>query len=131
VPVYLYSAQCTAIPGAVCPGGRTINFNAFTAPAGQFGNEPRNFLRGFDLWQTDLAVQRDFPLHERLKLKFRAEAFNLLNRPNFGNIQNNLGVGMALFGQATGTLNTQLGGLNPLYQVGGPRSLQLTLKLIF
>ena len=43
---------------------------------------------GFDLWQTDLAIQRDFPLHDRLKLKFQTEAFNLLNRPNFGNIGN-------------------------------------------
>ena len=130
-PVYLYGAQCAAIPGATCPGGRTINFNAFATASGQSGDEPRNSLRGFDLWQTDLAIQRDFPLHDRLKLTFRAEAFNLFNRSNFGNIQNNLGVGAALFGQATGTLNTQLGGLNPLYQVGGPRSLQLALKIVF
>lgn len=130
-PLYLYGAQCAEIPGATCPGGRTINFNAFATPSGESGNEPRNFLRGFDLWQTDLAIQRDFPLHERLKLAFRAEAFNLFNRANFGNIQNNLGAGQALFGQATGTLNTQLGGLNPLYQLGGPRSLQLVLRVVF
>jgi hypothetical protein len=131
VPVYLYGQQCDSVYGATCPGGRKINFSAFSAPAGQFGNEPRNFLRGFDLWQCDLAIRREFPLHEGLRLQFRAEAFNLLNRANFGSIQNSLLVGPALFGVATNTLNSQLGGLNPLYQIGGPRSLQLALKLIF
>ncbi len=70
-------------------------------------------------------------MHDRLRLKFRAEAFNLLNRPNFGNIDSNLSDGPALFGRATNTLNGQLGGLNPLYQVGGPRSIQFALKLTF
>ena len=39
-----------------------------------------------DAWQMDLAVRRDFPIHERLKLQFRAEAFNIFNHPNFGAI---------------------------------------------
>ena len=123
VPVYV------ADPAA--PGGRLVNANAFQPPAGEFGNEPRNFVRGFGVWQTDLAIQRDFPIHERLVLKFRAEAFNLFNHPSFGNIDNNLPDGPALFGRATNTLNVQLGGLNPLYQVGGPRSIQFALKLTF
>ncbi len=123
VPVY--------VANPTTPGGRVVNANAFEPAAGMFGDEPRNFVRGFDLWQTDLAIQRDFPLHDRLRLKFRAEAFNLLNRPNFGNIDSNLSDGPALFGRATNTLNGQLGGLNPLYQVGGPRSIQFALKLTF
>ena len=42
-----------------------------------------------------------------------------------------------LFGQATQMLGASLGaggqtgGLNPLYQIGGPRSAQLALKLMF
>jgi hypothetical protein len=28
-------------------------------------------------------------------------------------------------------LNTALGGLNPLYQMGGPRSAQLSVKLLW
>jgi hypothetical protein len=131
VPLYLYGQQCESAYGAKCPGGRKVNFAAFRAPAGQFGNEPRNFLRGFDLWQADLAIRREFPLADRMRLQFRAEAFNVLNRANFGTIQNSLLVGSALFGAATNTLNTQLGGLNPLYQTGGPRSLQLAMKLLF
>jgi Carboxypeptidase regulatory-like domain/TonB dependent receptor-like, beta-barrel len=123
VPIYV------ANPAA--PGGRLVNANAFEPAAGEFGNEPRNFVRGFGLWQTDIAIQRDFPLYERLNLKFRVEAFNLFNHPNFGSIDNNLEDGPALFGRATNTLNGQLGGLNPLYQVGGPRSIQFALKITF
>ena len=124
IPVYV--ADPTA------PGGRVVNANAFLAPlAGEQGNEPRNFLRGFNLWQTDFAVRKEFPLFERLKLQLRGEAFNVFNRPNFGQIDNNLLDGPTLFGLARNTLNNQLGGLNPLYQVGGPRSIQIALKLIF
>jgi hypothetical protein len=124
VPIYL------ANPSA--PGGRVVNFAAFsTPPAGQEGNEARNSLRGFNLWQVDLALRKDFPLHERLKFQFRLEAFNLFNHPNFGSINSSTLVGAAQFGRAINTLNAQLGGLNALYQTGGPRSLQLALKLIF
>jgi len=137
-PVYLYGANCASVlqglkelqPGKGCPGGRAINPNAFTqAPAGQFGNAPRNFATGFGAWQMDLAVRREFPIYENLKLQFRAEAFNIFNHPNFGTIgvfafNNN-------FGLATGTLASSLGGLSPLYQQGGSRSMQFALKLVF
>jgi hypothetical protein len=83
------------------------------------------------MWQTDLAVRREFPIRERVKLQFRAEAFNLFNHPIFGTIDNSVSDGRALFGRATGTLNNSLGGLNSLYQQGGPRSLQVALKLVF
>jgi hypothetical protein len=128
-PLYLYGSQY--------PGGRAVNFNAFTVPtaaeraAFQFGNAPRNLLRGFNAWQVDLALRREFPIHERLKLQFRAEAFNIFNHPIFGEIQNNLTTGTAVFGRATTTLNNQLGGLSALYQQGGPRSFQFALKLVF
>jgi len=124
VPVYLKE------PSA--PGGRIVNYNAFTAPAGPLGDEPRNFVRGFGTWQTDLAIRREFPLAERLKLQFRAEAFNLFNHPNFGFIYNDIMYWPPpQFGEAWNTLNNALGGLNPLYQMGGPRSLQLALRLQF
>jgi hypothetical protein len=131
-PVYVEGSACAAIynNGLSCPGGRAVNPNAFSfAPNGQTGNAPRNFVRGFGAWQMDLAVRRDFPIHERLKLQFRAEAFNIFNHPNFGFV--NPYLGQPTFGQATATLNTSLGTLNPLYQMGGPRSLQFALKLLF
>lgn len=121
-PVYLYSTQY--------PGGRSINPAAFTVPpSGGVGDAPRNFARGFGAWQLDLAVRRDFPLYEGLRLQFRAEAFNVLNHPNFGYINPNLG--QSNFGQALSTLNASLGVLSPLYQMGGPRSMQFALKLTF
>jgi hypothetical protein len=123
VPIYL------SVPTA--PGGRVVNINAFAPPAGVNGNEPRNFVRGFAAWQTDLAIHRDFTLHERLRLQFRAESFNVFNHPNFGSIDNFITDGPTLFGLANSTLNNSLGGLSPLYQMGGPRSLQLALRLFF
>jgi Carboxypeptidase regulatory-like domain len=133
-PVYLY--------GNEFPGERAVNGNAFAIPAGctislcltpTSGDAPRNFVRGFGAWQMDLAVRREFPIVERLKLQFRVEAFNLFNHPNFGKIDPNFCVPSATctFGRALQTLSSSLGVLSPLYQMGGPRSLQFALKLAF
>jgi hypothetical protein len=92
-------------------------------------------LRGFGAWQADVAFQRQFHLTEKMALRFRGEFFNLFNHPHFGNPNNSLT--SPLFGQSTQTLASSLGsggangGLNPLYQIGGPRSIQLALKLQF
>ncbi len=124
VPLYLFGSR------SVYPGGRIINPSAFALPsAGQAGNAPRNFVRGFGAVQTDVAMRRTFPIYERLQAQFRAEAFNIVNHPNFGLIDPNYGDPQ--FGEATATLSQSLGTLSPLYQMGGPRSLQLSLKLIF
>jgi hypothetical protein len=134
-PVYLYGANCASVlqgdllAGHGCPGGRAINPNAFASVSSGFGDSPRNFARGFGAWQMDLAVRRDFPVHEGLKLQLRAEAFNIFNHPNFGSIDSFFGD--ITFGQATGTLANSLGVLTPLYQQGGPRSMQFALKFVF
>lgn len=120
------------------PGGRRLNAAAFTMPApGQQGDLGRNYFRGSPIDQTDLAVSRRFGLTERLSLYFRVEYFNIFNHPifappsaNFNNFFPRSG-----FGTITSTLNDFLSGgpgtLSPLYQIGGPRSGQLTLKLVF
>ena len=130
-PVYVYGANCAAIynNGLECPGGRAINPNAFTAVNSSLGDTPRNFASGFGTLQMDVAVRREFPIRERLKLQFRTEAFNVFNHPNFGTI--NPHIGQPTFGQATATLASSLGILSPLYQMGGPRSMQFALKLVF
>lgn len=87
-------------------------------------------MRGYDAVEANAAVQRDFPIHDRFGLLFRMEAFNLLNHPVYGAVYNNLSQGN-LFGRTSGTLNNQLGGLNSLYQTGGPRSMQAALKIRF
>jgi len=128
VPLELFGSQY--------PGGKIFNKAAFTAaPTGQQGNLGRNVLRAFGGTQLDLALQRDFRLTEKLSLHFRSEFFNIFNHPNFGP-PNNL-LTSPLFGHSTQTLATSLGsggangGFNPLYQIGGPRSIQLALKLQF
>jgi len=144
-PLYIYGSQCAAVynNGLGCPGGRAVNPSAFSLQTGCTstsclpgtapGNAPRNFVRGFGAWQMDLAARREFPIYDRLKLQFRAEAFNVFNHPNFGTVNSTYCPASAgcTFGQATATLAGSLGGLSPLYQTGGPRSMQFALKLLF
>lgn len=121
------------------PGGRRLNLAAFANPdAARQGNLGRNALRGFAVQQMDFALRRDFGLGERLRMQFRAELFNALNTANFGFTSARLNRNSpGLFGIADRTLNRALGqggtagGLNPLYQVGGPRSAQLSLRMTF
>jgi hypothetical protein len=136
-PLYLYGSQY--------PGGKALNPNAFADPPvdpttgspTRQGTLGRNRLRALGLTQWDFGIHRDFPIHESLKLQFRAELFNILNHPNFGPFNNAFQTGNGYFGQATQMLNQYLGGLagsgtqNPLYAPGGPRSGSLALKLIF
>jgi hypothetical protein len=142
-PVYIYGHTCSQAyaNGLSCPGGRGLNPAAFAPPPGtSLGDAPRNFVRGFGTWQMDVALRREFSVYERLKLQFRAEAFNVFNHPNFGTINPyycspdpnspNYSPGCT-FGQATATLANSLGGLSSLYQMGGSRSLQFALRLTF
>jgi hypothetical protein len=147
-PFYFYGSQF--------PGGKRLNAAAFmdppAAPPGpncpfggcptRQGNVPRNFLRGFGATQWDFAVHRDFPIHESLKLQFRAELFNVLNHPNFGQPFGDFGFGNVGFGLSTQMLAQSLNGggngsnvgggaFSPLYQIGGPRSMQFALKITF
>ena len=134
VPFYLYPS------GA--PGGKIINAAAFSVPTKTVqGDLGRNALRGFGATQIDLTLRRQFRITERFSLQARGDLFNIFNHPNFGSPQNYLysspGKANPFFGQSTQTLATYLGsggqsgGLNPLYQIGGPRSIQLALKLQF
>lgn len=121
------------------PGGRRINPAAFSIPSElRQGNLGRNALRGFPVYQVDLALRRQFNFSERVNLQLRAEAFNVFNHPNFADPSGFLAAlffGTTFknpsFGQSTQMLGRSLGGLNPLFQIGGPRSIQLALKLQF
>lgn len=125
------------------PGGVRLNPAAFTDPPvdpntgfpSRQGTLGRNQLRLFGTTQWDFAVRREFAIAEHAKFQFRAEFFNLLNHPNFGAVATISGD--PRFGRATQMLNNSLtdsgsaGGLSPLYQIGGPRSIQLSLRLTF
>jgi hypothetical protein len=146
VPVYLHGSQY--------PGGRTLNNTIPTAaqiaaagcapytpsspnakgafctpPTGVQGTLGRNVVRKLPIWQVDMALNRRFKLTEKVDLQFRAESFNLFNHPNFGDF--NASISSVNFGQPTAMLGRSLGGLNALYQLGGPRSFQLALRVGF
>ena len=146
IPLYLFGSQF--------PGGKIFNntpnqggpgcigpfcpppVDPTTGAPLRQGNLGRDALRGFGAAQWDFAVHRDFPIHESLKLQFRAEMFNVLNHPNFaqpiGDINNaQFGYSTQMLGQSLGGGNVGGGGFSPLYQIGGPRSIQFALKLMF
>jgi hypothetical protein len=113
------------------PGGKSLNPGAFSTPSiVRQGTEGRNDIPGFGLTEVDMSVARGFPVWERVHLQIRADAFNVFNHPNFTNPQGFFQFG-ATFLQSQKMLNQGLGGLNPLFQEGGPRSLQLALKITF
>jgi hypothetical protein len=138
-PFYLQGSQCSSefvslgvlVQGQSCPGGIGLNPAAFSIPSTvRQGTERRNDIPGLGLTQLDFSIGRKFSLTERLNLQLRADAFNLFNHPNFTNPLAEIDGGSAtLISQEM--LNHGLGGLNPLFQEGGPRSFQLSLKLTF
>ena len=128
VPIYLDD------PAA--PGGMKFNSAAFFIPTeARPGTLQRNALRGFPIHQIDLTLRRRFQITEQVALRFGADVFNIFNHPNFAD-PNNL-LTSATFGLSPSMLSRSLGGggslggLNPLYQLGGPRSIQLFLKIEF
>ena len=116
--------------GNVCPGRHAINPAAFSLPDGTDpGNAPRNQVRGFGQTQFNLSARRSFSLPEKATLQFKADAFNLFNHPAFGSIDTTFGD--PEFGLATTSLSKSLTTMNSLYQQGGARSMQFSLKLLF
>jgi hypothetical protein len=124
------------IPDPTVAGGTRYNYDAFEIPGGFPGRQGtlgRNVLRGFPLAQVNLTVRREFRIWEALKMQARVEMFNALNHPGFSDPVGSLF--SPQFGYSTRMLGRSLGrggvngGLNPLYQIGGPRSVQLALRL--
>jgi len=83
-------------------------------PPFTFGNAGRNILIGPGLVTWDSGVDKEFRMNERFWLQFRLEFFNLLNRPNFG--LPNVNIGSA----GAGTIATV---------VTNARQVQLALRL--
>src|SRR5262249_51783251 len=106
----------------------------FSIPTNQAQNNlGRNTLRSSPLRQLDATLSRS--LHfDHLGAVLRLEAFNVLNIPNFGAPQAQLG--LPTFGlpyqswaEALGTGTLTQGGVAPVQQSGAPRSVQLALRL--
>jgi hypothetical protein len=102
---------------------------------GSFGNVSKNIFRDTPFRNWDVSVQKNWKFKERLTAQFRAEFFNVLNHPLFGDIgsghlaQNDPSAGGFPFGAASATPDQASG--NPVLGSGSNRDIQLGLKLIF
>ena len=93
-----------------------FNPGAFAQPtAGSLGTAGRNLLYGPGSQQWDCSLFRYFPIHERHRLQFRAEFFNVPNRVNLGN--------------PVSTLSS--GSFARIISAGSARVVQLGLKYTF
>jgi len=97
----------SAPPGT--PGG---------CPQATYGTLPRNFFRGPDRVNVDVALEKKTPLTERVQLAFRAEFFNVLNHTEWQTPPS----GSATF------FSPQLGQITSTYD---PRIGQLSLRVTF
>ena len=83
-----------------------------------------------------LRLGRSLRLRENAALDFTAEAFNLLNHPNFMAPSPDSRLGTPTFGRSTQMANRGFGGvqgpaLQQFYESGGPRAMQLSLRVEF
>jgi hypothetical protein len=61
-------------------------FMGFTATAlDQIGTAGRNGVFGPNFFNADIAVQKNFPIHESLFAQFRMDAYNAFNHMSLGN----------------------------------------------
>jgi hypothetical protein len=137
------AGEAAYIQDPAVAGGRRINPAAFVVPAeARQGLLGRNARRGFAFTQLDFGLRRRFNLTERVNIQWKAEFFNMFNHPNFANPDGRLGsyspplVVSPLFGVSTqmsarAPVNGVTNGLSSLYRTGGPRSIQLSIKLAF
>lgn len=102
-----------------------FNPNCFTLqPAGTFGNAGRDIITAPGFWDLDDSLLKDWrveKISESFLVEFRAEAFNILNHPSFGQPANNVFAGTAL--------NASAGKIT--YTTSAPRQIQLALKIVF
>ncbi len=106
-----------------------------------FGNLGRNSLRADDYRNFDFAIFKNTPLTERVNMQFRAEFYNLPNHPNFTNpilppfIADAAPNGIGPDGRSVGSFplasTGDVGIGYPFLGGGGPRGIQLALKLLF
>jgi hypothetical protein len=142
LPAQCVTAAAKLGPGVVNAlnslGCYALGNSVLIPPAiGSYGTTGRNIFRdgGFKNW--DMSVTKSFKFKERLTAQFRAEFFNLLNGVTFANPYGGQGGGAATndpsigAGFACGCVTADVGGSNPVLGSGGPRAIQLGLKLLF
>ncbi|MBI4446298.1 MAG: TonB-dependent receptor [Acidobacteria bacterium] len=108
--------------------GQWFNTKAFALNAiGKFGNSGRNILRSPAYYNFDVALSKTTPVWREHSLQFRAEFFNLFNRPHFSVPSNTMA--SPNFGALYVTSDVASGNVG--LGSGGPRLIQLGLKYIF
>ncbi|WP_446743407.1 carboxypeptidase regulatory-like domain-containing protein [Silvibacterium acidisoli] len=126
------------IPGVSLtpPGGRRIsqwiNPAAFTLPHGEFGDAPRNLVRGPGTWQIDTGASKTIAFSDRLHAEFRSEFYNIFNHPQLGQPQATFNPSnLNGFGSIINTVNTSI--VSPITPVGSgtPREMQFAVRLEF
>ena len=96
---------------------RWFDTTPFSIPAPYtYGNSGRNIFFGPGRTNWDASLFKNFVIREQMRVEFRAEAFNVLNHPQFG--LPNASIGNAQVGSITST-------------VGNPRQLQMGLRFQF
>jgi hypothetical protein len=98
----------------------------YTGPVG-FNIGARNNLRGPSYFDMDMGLAKGFPIYgDRVALKFRADAFNVFNHPNFDTPCNDITDVSCVFGKISNTVGTTIRNSGPAARV-----LQLSLRLEF
>ncbi len=77
-----YNAAAYAVPA---------NYSGNPGDPTTLGTAPRNSLPGPKFFQWDFSGMKNFAITEGMKVQFRADLFNILNHPNFGN-PGNMGI---------------------------------------
>ena len=104
---------------------------------GTSGTLAPNAFRGAPFYNWDLSITKDWKFKERLTTQFRAEFFNLLNHPNISNPYGGPGGDNTFTDPSTGAgfgfrpETPDVTSSNPVLGSGGPRAIQLGLKLIW
>ena len=102
--------------------------SVLTPPAlGTFGNSGKGMFTGLPFWSLDLSVGKRQRLTERFSLEFRAELYNALNHPAF----DNPGTGLQNADSFTIEETPDVGATNPFLGSGGPRRMQVGVKVSF
>jgi hypothetical protein len=106
---------------------------------GSYGTTSPNLFRGPAYANVDFSVTKVFKFRERLSAQFRAEFFNIFNHPNLCNPFGGPG-GDNTYTDPSADAGASFGwrpttsdvtNSNPVLGSGGPRAMQLGLKLIF